>query len=118
MLTWMRETVKDMEDVRGDAEEGCNTLPIKMGLEFTAQFVRVLGAFTLLILGAASIYVFKMGYTYLGIYATVAVIAPLLWLTFTLGSVNSSDYFARASRWLKMIMLSGICTLIIYHISN
>ncbi len=118
MLTWMREIVKDMEDVKGDAEQGCNTLPIKTGLEFTAQFVRVLGAFTLLILGAASIFVFKMGYVYLGIYTTLAVLLPLLWLTFTLGKVNTTAYFAIASRWLKIIMIAGICSLIVYHFSN
>ena len=118
MLTWMREIVKDMEDVKGDAEQGCKTLPIKMGLEFTAQFVRVLGAFTLLVLGAASIFVFKLGYIYLGIYTALGVILPLLWLTFTLGRVNTTTYFAIASRWLKIIMIAGICSLIVYHFSK
>ncbi len=118
MLTWMRETVKDMEDVKGDADQGCKTLPITMGLEFTAQFVRVLGAFTLLILGIASIFVFKRGYVYLGFYTTLGVILPLLWLTFTLGKVNTTAYFAIASRWLKIIMIAGICSLIVYHFSN
>ena len=54
MLTWMREIVKDMEDFKGDAEEGCVTMPIKIGLLKSARFSQLLGilAITPLIIGS------------------------------------------------------------------
>ncbi|NCX96513.1 MAG: ubiquinone biosynthesis protein UbiA, partial [Chitinophagia bacterium] len=51
MLTWMREVVKDMEDHEGDAEQGCQTMPIVKGLQFSAYFVVALGAITVILLG-------------------------------------------------------------------
>lgn len=36
LTTMMREIVKDMEDVDGDAEEGANTLPIAYGMRISA----------------------------------------------------------------------------------
>src|SRR5215217_6986938 len=47
ILTWIREIVKDMEDYKGDAEEGCITMPIQWGLKKTISFTRLLGAIAL-----------------------------------------------------------------------
>ena len=44
-ITLIREIIKDMEDVRGDASHGCRTLPIIWGIFRTKLFLYVLISF-------------------------------------------------------------------------
>ncbi len=115
LLTWMREIVKDMEDYKGDAEEGCMTLPIKMGLHSAARFAQVLGVFTILLLAVVSGIFLKDACYLLGAYTLVAILFPLIVWCFFLLRKNTTEHYGSASKWLKMIMISGICSLIVYH---
>ncbi len=117
MTTWMREIVKDMEDYKGDAEEGCVTMPIKMGLQFSARFTQVLGVITILTLGGVCWYLFVHRFILIGSYFIAAIIAPLVWWCFYLSKANTVQHYGAASKWLKMIMVAGIFSLIIYHFS-
>lgn len=118
MLTWMREIVKDMEDYKGDAEEGCMTMPIKMGLQFSARFAQVLGAITVAILGVIAWYFITDKYLLLGIYTIAFIIVPLIWWCIYLSKENTIQHYHSASKWLKIIMLAGIASLIVYHFTN
>lgn len=115
MLTWMREIVKDMEDHIGDSEEHCVTMPIKMGLQFSARFTQTLGLITVATLALIAWQLVKNGYTYLGIYAILFTIIPLLWWCSFLPRKTTVQHYHVASRWLKIIMLAGIASLIVYH---
>ena len=118
MLTWIREIVKDMEDYKGDAAEGCMTMPIKMGLQFSAQFVRVVGLVTLLTLCIIFYFLLIYSFMYLAAYILLFIALPLgIWLAYLPGN-TTQEHYHKASRWLKIIMLSGICSLIVYHFSN
>ncbi len=116
MLTWMREIVKDMEDFKGDAEEGCVTMPIKMGLQFSARWAITLGITTILALALADLYFIK-NIIFLGIYIIAFIILPLIWWCFYLLKHNTLTHYHNASKWLKIIMLAGIALLIIYSFS-
>ena len=113
MLTWMREIVKDMEDFKGDAEEGCVTMPIKMGLQFSARWAIALGIATILALVFADLY-FINNVAFLGFYIIAFIILPLIWWCFYLLKNNTLQHYRSASKWLKIIMLAGITLLIIY----
>ncbi len=116
MLTWMREIVKDMEDFKGDAEQGCITMPIKIGLRKSIHFIFSLGGLAILPLLLAAIRLLLGAWLLLGVYIIVALVVPLgVWLYF-LGRKATTQHYARASRWLKVIMLLGITTLGIYYV--
>ena len=117
MLTLMREIVKDMEDFKGDAEEGCVTMPIQKGLDFSAKAVKGIGFIALLILGYFSIYFIKTGLIALGTYTLLFIILPLIAWCFYLSKKNTTLHYHSASKWLKIIMLLGISSLIIYNLS-
>ena len=117
MLTWMREIVKDMEDYKGDAAEGCMTMPIKKGLQFSARFAQLLGAITIIALAIISYFFFTDSYLILGIYTIALIVAPLIWWCVYIAKKNTIEHYASASKWLKIIMLSGIASLIVYHFS-
>jgi 4-hydroxybenzoate polyprenyltransferase len=114
-LTWMREIVKDMEDFKGDANEGCITMPIKWGLERSARFTQVLGllAITPLLFGA--IRLINAQWFVLGIYTIVLLALPVAVWTLSLNRKATTQHYHAMSRWLKIIMVSGIGSLILYY---
>jgi len=115
MLTWMREVVKDMEDFKGDAEEGCVTMPIKWGLERSVRFTQVLGLLVIIPLLFGAIKLFKAEWWLLGVYTIVMLVAPIaVWLVFLQRKATKLHYH-KASNGIKLIMVLGISSLIIYY---
>ncbi|MCB0699430.1 MAG: geranylgeranylglycerol-phosphate geranylgeranyltransferase [Chitinophagales bacterium] len=115
MLTWMREIVKDMEDFKGDAEQGCVTMPIKWGLLRSARFTQVLGALTVtpLILGAIKL--LKEQWYVLGIYTLLGLALPIILWMYYLPKEATTKHYHKESRWLKIIMVLGVVSLVIYY---
>ncbi|MCD6062916.1 MAG: ubiquinone biosynthesis protein UbiA [Flavipsychrobacter sp.] len=116
MLTWMREIVKDMEDFKGDAEQGCVTMPIKWGLQKSEWFTQLLGAIATLPLLNAGIKLVLSGWQILGIYTLVALVVPLVIWMIMLGKKTTQQHYHAAATQIKGIMILGILSLIIYYI--
>ncbi|MEZ5016861.1 MAG: geranylgeranylglycerol-phosphate geranylgeranyltransferase [Flavipsychrobacter sp.] len=118
MLTWMREIVKDMEDFKGDKEQGCMTMPIKWGLLRSVRFTQALGLFTItpLILGALKLY--HANWITLSIYTLLGLALPISIWIFFLNKKATTEHYHKASRWLKVIMVLGIGSLIIYYLQT
>jgi len=116
MLTWIREIVKDMEDLIGDEAEGCITMPIKKGLDYATRFSILLSALVTLPLGVASVILFNQNYKWLSIYViAVLIVSLVLWPVFLVRKTTTQHYRS-ASKGLKVIMLLGIGSLLIYHL--
>jgi len=114
MLTWMREIVKDMEDFKGDAEDGCVTMPIRIGLQRSTWFVIGFGILAIAPLCIAAVKLFSGSWAILGGYIFIALVIPLVaWLLF-LPRKATAKHYGDASRWLKIIMLAGIASLLLY----
>jgi len=116
MLTWMREIVKDMEDFKGDAEQGCVTMPIKWGLQRSVWFTQGLGIISLLPLVNAGIKLLLEHWWFLGSYTLLALVLPMILWLLSLHKSATQQHYSTASRRLKMIMVAGIVSLIIYYI--
>lgn len=112
-LTWMREIVKDIEDFKGDAEEGCITMPIKWGLKKTILFVKLLGIISLIAIIPAMCYAALGRWFLMLAYLLLIFISITTWLVFA-GYRHTSDHFHKASRYLKLIMVLGIGSLLLY----
>lgn len=115
MLTWMREIVKDMEDFKGDAEQGCVTMPIKLGLQKSERFIQVIGVLAAFPLLNASIKLLLSGWYFLSIYTLGALVLPLVFWMIQLSKKATQQHYNNASRQLKIIMILGIVSLIIYY---
>ncbi len=116
LLTWMREIVKDMEDFKGDEAEGCMTMPIRWGLSKAGSFTQVLSAFALFPLLIAGIRLIVEKEWALGIYTLLALVVPLIMWTIFLPKSQTTEHFGKASRYLKLIMVSGVGSLVIYYL--
>lgn len=118
MLTWAREIVKDMEDIEGDEAGGCVTMPIVHGLRYATRFAIGLTILTILPLLVSAAVLFRSSHRPLGIYVLALLAVPLAAWAFYLGRGPASPaHYRRASTLLKVIMLLGVFSLIVYKIS-
>jgi 4-hydroxybenzoate polyprenyltransferase len=115
VLNWMREIVKDMEDFAGDEAEGCVTMPIKMGLKFSARFVAYLSVAVIVPLLILAINTFN---SLIGYYVIFLLLLPaIIWTVFFLREFTTA-HFEKSSRWLKIIMLSGVLSFPLIYLQN
>jgi len=113
MINFIRELVKDIEDIDGDHKAGIQTLPIVLGRERTNKIVFVL---SLIPLCAVVYYVianlFKQ--QLLVGYFLVFVIAPLIYVTIKLFSAEQKSHYKHISLILKLVMLTGMLSMLLY----
>ncbi len=114
IINFIREIVKDLEDVNGDYNQGMSTLPIVLGISRTANVVFGLLFIPLLILLQ---YLYKniMGgeLYYTAIYALVFIIAPLVFCMVRMWNAESKKDFHQVSVLLKWIMVFGILSIVV-----
>lgn len=115
MLTWMREIVKDMEDFKGDAEQGCVTMPIKWGLKRSVKFIQALGLLTTAPLVTGAVKLLSEGWFILGIYTLLGLALPILLRMYYLPRSATTRHYSKESRWFKIIMVLGVGSLVIYY---
>jgi 4-hydroxybenzoate polyprenyltransferase len=107
----VREVVKDLEDMEGDAKHGCRTAPIVWGITaakiYTAVWITVLLGLLLIL----QFYVLQYGW-YIAIgYALLLLVAPLVWLLRGLREASSPADYHRLSSVIKAVMLAGILSM-------
>lgn len=109
VINFIREIVKDMEDIKGDYNQGMNTLPIAIGVERTKKIVIVLSILSLV---AILYYINKNlatnGLLYATIYGLLCVVGPLLFFIIKLFSAKNSPDFHVLSQVIKLVIFFGI----------
>lgn len=114
MINFIREIVKDIEDVNGDYNQGMNTLPIAIGISRTAKIVFVISVvpFVLLLLYIKNYFV-ENGLFIAALYSFVLVLAPLLYFIIKNFTAKSKKDFHHLSTVLKLILLFGILSIVV-----
>lgn len=114
MINFIREIVKDIEDVNGDYNQVMNTLPIAIGISRAAKIA--LG-FAIIPFILSLLYIntyFMQNKLYIAtIYGFVFVLAPLLYFIVKIFSAKSQKEFHHLSTVLKLILLFGILSILI-----
>lgn len=113
LINWLREMVKDQEDIQGDHKAEVNTLPIALGKERTNKLIF---GISLIPLFAILYYIYAYLYqnTYAMIYAFVFILIPLVWFMFKIISAKNKKEFSNLSGILKLILLLGIISIALY----
>ncbi|MBJ6110953.1 geranylgeranylglycerol-phosphate geranylgeranyltransferase [Hymenobacter sp. BT523] len=111
LLTMVREIVKDVEDMKGDAQHGCRTLPLVWGVARTKWVTGFfLGCLALLTLGATA-RLLVGGHWPLGTWLVVLVLLPMAQLVRLLIRADRRRHFHYLSAWCKGIMLAGVLSM-------
>ncbi len=116
IISFIREIVKDMEDMDGDRRYGCKTMPIIWGVEVTKLVVSI---FMILLLGLmllAFIYILQLHMWLPGLYHALFILLPSIYTFKLLQKAKQTSDFSRLSIWIKMIMLSGILSMVLFRI--
>lgn len=114
IINFIRELIKDLEDVDGDYIQGMNTLPIIIGKERTTKIMTVLSAIAT---GILFWYVNKNimnSKLYLAaIYCFIFVISPMIFVTIKTWSATTKKDFGLLSKVLKVVIFFGILSILI-----
>ncbi|HOZ89492.1 MAG TPA: geranylgeranylglycerol-phosphate geranylgeranyltransferase [Bacteroidia bacterium] len=114
LISLVREVIKDMEDIDGDREFGCNTLPIVAGIN-NAKLISI--GLLLLIFGLILFLQIKQSWweslPVFG-YTILFVQVPLLILAVKLYFSAEKKHFKVASMIAKIVMVGGILSLPVF----
>lgn len=110
LISLIREIIKDMEDVKGDASFECRTLPIVAGLRGAKlvlyPLIAVFQAFLLVVvLHPTTKQLFDA-------YMIVLVLLPSIWMVVKLVRADRKRDFTYLSNLNKLIMLTGILSML------
>ncbi|CCG99058.1 UbiA prenyltransferase [Fibrella aestuarina BUZ 2] len=108
IVTLVREIIKDMEDIRGDARYGCRTLPIIWGLRRTKYLLYIIIASFImtLFLMADSLNNPRLGWIFM------LLLIPVAWLVYRLVMADTRRNFAYLSNLCKLIMMMGVLSMV------
>ncbi|WP_158211796.1 geranylgeranylglycerol-phosphate geranylgeranyltransferase [Polaribacter tangerinus] len=110
--TLIREIIKDIEDVNGDLAIKAKTIPIVVGRKRAANIALFCSGFLVFMLMIVLLRVRNQPFFLL--YGIAFILAPLLYFTYHLWiATNKSDY-SRLSKILKIIMLFGILSMLLF----
>ena len=112
----IREAVKDMEDMEGDARYGCKTLPIVAGLKATKIYVTIWVVVLLAAMIILQVYILQFQWWLAIVYSVPFVIAPLIYFLSRLSKAQTSADFGSLSNLSKIIMFCGILSMIFFRI--
>lgn len=115
-ISLIREVVKDMEDILGDIKYGCQTMPIVWGIPVSKVFA---GVWLVVLTGTVAvlqIYVLQLGWWISAIYCVLLLIIPLIWILDKLYKAQVAADFNRLSSAIKIVMLTGIVSMVFFKI--
>jgi 4-hydroxybenzoate polyprenyltransferase len=112
IISLVREVVKDIEDMNGDARYGCRTMPIVWGVNVAKVFS---GTWLVVLTGALIIiqfYVLQRWNWIAVTYCFLLLDLPLLWTLRRLYEARTKQEYHLLSNVIKGVMLVGILSII------
>lgn len=110
LISLIREIIKDIEDMKGDATFDCRTLPIVAGMR-GAKYVLypLIGIFQAVLIAAI---LHPSTPLIFDIYMLLLVLAPSIWMVVKLVRADRKADFSYLSNLNKLIMLLGILSML------
>lgn len=103
ILNWIREIIKDMEDIPGDQKFERKSLPIVFGIGVSKLFVALLFIMFVVFFTGATAYFFHF------IFTIILQIIAFIFAYYLINAEEKSD-FTRLSTFIKIIMFVGLLT--------
>lgn len=109
LISWIRELIKDMEDVEGDKEIDANTFPIKYGMKRSKGLI-----YGLILTSFLSLLYFvpQIENIYYSSLISAVVVIGLFIVGIKTKNATLSAHFHKISSLLKLIMIVGILTML------
>ncbi|MFH6996328.1 geranylgeranylglycerol-phosphate geranylgeranyltransferase [Flavobacterium sp. FlaQc-57] len=118
MINFIREIVKDIEDVNGDYNQGMNTLPIAIGISRAAKIALGIAIIPLILCTLyIKTYFVEYGLFIATFYAFAFVLAPLLYFIVKIFAAKTQKEFHHLSTILKLILFFGIMSILVINLN-
>lgn len=114
IVSLIREVVKDLEDMHGDARYHCKTMPIVWGVPATKVFAAVWLVVAMASLAIIQVYAWQSGWWYSALYCIVLIIVPMGQVLRLLYKAVTPAHYHHISSYIKWIMLAGILSMIFF----
>ena len=112
IICLIREVVKDIEDMEGDAKYGCRTMPIVWGVNvskvFAGTWLSVICAGLIIVFA----YILQFRWWMAAAYCALLIIAPLMKILIGLYRARSTADYHELSKWIKLVMFTGILSML------
>lgn len=112
IISLIREVIKDIEDMEGDRRYGCTTMPIVWGVNASKIFIAVWLVVLLALLISLQFYVLQFKWWFSALYSIVFIIAPLINIFRNLFTATTPEDYHRLSSRCKLVMMTGILSMI------
>lgn len=112
---FIREIVKDAEDVDGDRKSGYRTLAVLMGTESIRFVILVLLFILLIFTGAYNLFLFESkADLFSSLYLLILVNLPIIGIAWIIINAHDKARFKLAGNLLKLLMLTGIASMLVF----
>lgn len=115
LMTFIREIIKDIEDLEGDERLGCKTLPVVAGKNISKGIVQLLIFIVIVLLVVIQYKQQQWENKVAFIYTLTFIQFPLLILMGYLFKSNTKKQFHYAGVLAKLIMLGGILSMPVFN---
>lgn len=109
-FTLIREIIKDIEDLKGDASFGCRTLPIVVGIRKTKIVIYVI---TIIMLTSLCFLLYSLIGNYM-LWMCLSLLFPLAFLFYKMIYADTTSHFTFLSNYCKFVMLIGVLTMALF----
>lgn len=114
IVSLIREVIKDLEDMEGDAKYNCNTMPVAWGVPASKIFTGVWLVVCIASLVIVQLYAWQSGWWMVTVYSIVFIIAPLILILKKLYTATSPAQYHQLSTYVKLVMLAGILSMLFF----
>jgi 4-hydroxybenzoate polyprenyltransferase len=114
LTSFGREIIKDIEDMEGDSQFGCHSIPVVFGIKAAKNIIAGCFALILLLLFSWQYELLLNRQPGISLYLAIAVDLPLLWLTSFVFRMNGKVEIHRAGLVTKLIMVTGILSMLLF----
>ncbi|MEC5142602.1 geranylgeranylglycerol-phosphate geranylgeranyltransferase [Chitinophaga sp. 212800010-3] len=116
VISMIREVVKDLEDMIGDSKDGCRTLPIAWGVLAAKRLCNALLLALVVIILLVEIRVWILGWYFAVVYLLLFVQLPAIYVYLLLKKASLPPHYHKVSSLVKLLMLTGILSMIFFKI--
>lgn len=115
VITIIREAIKDMEDMPGDAKYGCRTMPIKWGINATKVYTAVWLVVLIALIIVLLVYILIFKWWLLIAWGVFAILIPLIIVLLKLKAAVTQSQYHQLSNMVKFVIFTGISSMIFFY---
>lgn len=114
-ISMIREIIKDIQDLKGDRDYHCQTIPVVLGVVWAKRVAMLLSAILIVGVGVFQFILLSKQQWILPFYGLLTIQLPLVYFISKTNNASRKEDFGHLSNTVKWIMLAGILSMILIY---